>query len=311
MITVSLRMLPFAVLLVAALWGSAFPAIKAIYEEWAKSGIEPTVSRVWLLAGLRFILAGTVILILAPQPFKELRDTSKLKLMGFALGQTYFQYLLFYPALTISSAVLGGLLTGSGSIWWMLLAPLLLKTPWPSPKQWVFVAMAVLGVVLAIYKPGVGSGNPVLGGLLFCCCTLSGACALIILNRMMTTMKAITATGFGLLIGGVLLTLSGVGAWSDIHLLFSAKVIWLSCYLAMVSAVGFGLWNYLTGIFSVTLLAGYRFLIPVCAVIESSLLVRGESPGVGIWLGGTLVVVAIIFLQRLSQDRNKRAMGSA
>ena len=48
-----------------------------------------------------------------------------------------------------------------------------------------------------------------------------------------------------------------------------------------------------------TLLAGYRFLVPVCAVVESILLVSGESPGLGIWVGGLLVIFSIVALQRV------------
>ena len=92
--------------------------------------------------------------------------------------------------------------------------------------------------------------------------------------------------------------ISGVSAWSSLPELFSSKVMWLTAYLAFVSALGFGLWNHLTSLFPVNLLAGYRFLVPICAVVESSLLVSGESPGIGIWLGGVLVIVALIGLQR-------------
>ncbi|MEJ6572480.1 MAG: DMT family transporter [Akkermansiaceae bacterium] len=292
------RVLPFAVLMIALLWGSAFPAIKAIYAEWAACGVEPDMPNRLLLAGVRFMLGGAVLLLLAKRPLKELKETSKLRLIGFACAQTYVQYVLFYTALAISSAVLGGLLVGSGSIWWLLLAPLLLKTPWPNRWQWCFVALGAAGVVLAVYKPGAGSGQPVLGGALFCLCTLSGSLGLIMLQKILKTMGARAATGYGLFLGGVMFMISGVSAWSSLPELFSSKVMWLTAYLAFVSALGFGLWNHLTSLFPVNLLAGYRFLVPICAVVESSLLVSGESPGIGIWLGGVLVIVALIGLQR-------------
>ena len=91
---------------------------------------------------------------------------------------------------------------------------------------------------------------------------------------------------------------SGAAGWPGLLELFSTKVIWLTVYLAFVSALGFGLWNHLTSLFPVNLLAGYRFLVPICAVVESSLLVSGESPGIGIAVGGVMVIVALIGLQR-------------
>ncbi|BDS06922.1 transporter [Oceaniferula spumae] len=296
--TISSRMCPFAVLICALLWGSAFPGIKAIYAEWEQLGVEAHMPNRLLLAGVRFTIAGAFLLLLARQPIKELRRTPWVPLALFAATQTYIQYVLFYTALSVSSAVLGGLLVASGSFWWLVLAPLILKTPWPSRVQWSLIAVGAAGVFLAVYKPGAGSGQPVLGAVLFCCSTLSGTFGVIILQKVMKTMGAKAATGFGLFLGGVMLMCSGAAAWSDFAQLFSTKVIWLTLYLAFVSATGFGLWNYLTSLFPVNLLAGYRFLVPVCAVVESSLFVTGESPGLGIWIGGLLVIFAVIFLQR-------------
>jgi len=295
---ISSRMLPFAVLACALLWGSAFPAIKAIYAEWQSAGMEPTMPNRFVLAGVRFMIGGAALLIIARKPLQELAKTSFVSLLAFACAQTYIQYALFYTALAISSAVLGGLLVGSGSIWWLVLAPLLLKSPWPSSRQWGFIGLGAAGVLLAVYRPGAGSGQAVLGAVLFCLCTLSGALGLILLQKILKTMGARSATGYGLLIGGVLFMLSGISAWPEMQALFSSKVILLTLYLAFVSAFGFGLWNYLTSIFPVNLLAGYRFLVPVCAVIESSLLVSGETPGYGIWLGGVMVIVSLIGLHR-------------
>ena len=300
-------MLPFAVLIIALLWGSAFPAIKAIYSEWTVLGIEPDMPNRLLLAGVRFMLGGAVLLLLAKHPIQELKQTSKWRLFGFACAQTYVQYVMFYTALAISSAVLGGLLVGSGSIWWLLLAPLLLKTPWPTRWQWAFIALGASGVVFAVYRPGAGSGQPVLGGVLFCLCTLSGSLGLIMLQKILKTMGAKAATGYGLFLGGVMFMLSGISAWPELMTLFTPKVMWLTAYLAFVSALGFGLWNHLTSLFPVNLLAGYRFLVPVCAVVESSLMVSGESPGMGIWIGGVLVIAALVGLQSSKGSEEVRA----
>ena len=298
---VSNRLLPFAVLVCALLWGSAFPGIKAIFAEWDRLGIDATFSNRLLLAGVRFIIGGGALLLIAKQPWKEWNATPKIPMLLFACTQTYIQYVLFYTALSISSAVMGGLLVATGSFWWLILAPLILKSPWPSQRQWMLMTLGAIGVLLAVYKPGAGSGRPVFGAILFCLSTLSGSLGVIVLQKVLPTMGARAATGFGLFIGGVLLALTGVMAWPDIAMLFPPKVILLTAYLSFVSAAAFGLWNYLTQLFPVNLLAGYRFLVPVCAVTESSLLVAGESPGWGIGLGGVLVIASVIGLQRLQK----------
>ena len=298
-VTISKHSLPFAVLLCALLWGSAFPGIKGIYADWEANGIEVTFSNRLLVAGVRFAIAGFALLLLTKQPWKELERTPKLRVAGFVLTQTFFQYLIFYTALAVSSATLGGILTATGSLWWIVLAPLLLKTAWPNRHQCVLLILGVIGVLIAVYKPGAGSGDPVLGATLFVIASLSGTLAVIILQGVIPTMSSRAATGFSLFIGGLLLCLAGIPAWLDFPMLFTPKVVLLTAYLTIVSAAGFGIWNYLTTLFPVNLLAGYRFLIPICAVTESSLFVAGESPGAGIFVGGLLVIISVVGLQRI------------
>jgi len=297
-VTITRRVLPFAVLVCALLWGSAFPGIKAIYAAWSEIDVAPTLSNRLLLAGVRFAIAGVALLIISRHPWRQLAGTPKFPLFAFACTQTFVQYILFYWGLAVSSAVLGSLLIASGSFWWLLLAPLLLRTPWPRKSQWLLLGLGAAGVIFAVYRPGAGSGNPVFGAILFCTSTLSGAFGLIVLQKVCKTMGARAATGFSLLTGGLMLCLAGVAAWPELLTLFPPKIIGLTLYLALVSAAGFSIWNHLTQLFPVNLLAGYRFLIPVCAVLLSSLLVPGESPGLGIIIGGAMVLTAIIGLQR-------------
>lgn len=304
--TISARTLPFAVLFCALLWGSAFPGIKAIFSEWERLGIESTFANRVLLAGVRFSFAGVLLLLMAKQPWKQWQQTAKGPLLLFAATQTFIQYVFFYTGLAVSSAVMGGLLVSTGSLWWLVLAPILLKSPWPNRKQWLLIALGACGVLFAVYKPGAGSGRPVLGAVLFCLSTLSGSIGVIVLQKVLPTMGARAATGFGLLLGGLMLVFTGVAAWPEIAQLFSSKVLVITAYLTLVSAAAFGLWNHLTQLFPVNLLAGYRFLIPICAVIESSLLVAGESPGIGIWLGGALVLSSVIALQQSSNQESSK-----
>ncbi len=290
-------------LICSLLWGSAFPAIKTVYQYWDGQGLQKSLPIIFLFAGVRFCLSGAGLLILGRNLKKEIRTTSWKLVAALALTQTFIQYVFFYQAVSVSSASLAALLVATGSFWWMILAPLIQKTPWPSPIQWSGLLLGGLGVVLAIYKPGAGAGNPVLGALFMLTATGSGAAALIIFAKLKPTISAINATGLSLLLGGIGLALLGVQALPKIATMFDAPVILATFWLAFVSATAFSIWNHLSTIFPVTLLASYRFLIPVCGVLEALLLLKTESPGWGLVVGGILVVTSMILAKRTSSGR--------
>ena len=143
---VSKRLLPFAVLLCALLWGSAFPGIKGIYADWAANGIDATFAHRMLIAGIRFAVAGCVLLLTAKRPLKDWQQTPKRSLLGFVLLQTSVQYLLFYTALAVSSATLGSILTATGSLWWVMLTDFAVRSC-PSFRADAFVRVDVVDAV--------------------------------------------------------------------------------------------------------------------------------------------------------------------
>lgn len=290
------RVLP-PMLLCAAMWGNAFPCIKWVYQDWAERGVHVGLAEYWWLAGLRFTLAGAALLLVAKHPFQQARRTDKRLLLGFALTQTFGQYLLFYYAMAIASGALAGLLSSIGSFWWMVLAPLLTPIPWPTGKQWLALCVGALGVTLAAAAPGAGSGNPWLGTLLLAGATGFGALGIIQFGKMQSTITARAATGFSLLIGGAGLLLCGAPAFARMSELLNGKVVGLTLWLAFVSAFAFSLWNSTSTKHPVPLLASYRFLIPVMGVLESIVLL-GDKPGWGLIAGAPLVIGGLIAAQR-------------
>ncbi len=293
-------LLPVGAVICALAWGSAFPGIKFLYAQLETLGVERSWPVILLLAGARFFTAGLLLLSITRLDWHAIRKAPKAPLIGFGMLQTYLQYVIFYAAISIASGTLLSLLTVSGNFFWVILAPLLLKTEWPRKTQWALLILGTVGVSWAVAQPGAGAGRPVLGAFLLCCATFCGALALIVLQSVKDHVSTRSATCLSLLGGGLLLLLTAFPAWSQFALIFSqAKVLAMTLYLAAVSAVGFGLWNYLTTLFSVNVLAGYRFLIPIAGVSLSSFFIPGETPGIGILAGGCLVLVSVIGLQRL------------
>ncbi|MGI9239787.1 MAG: DMT family transporter [Verrucomicrobiales bacterium] len=289
------------VLFCALLWGSAFPVIKDVYAYWEGLGLERSLSMILLFAGVRFSLAGGGLLLFGNGLRRELEETPWKPLLGFALAQTFVQYVFFYQAVAVSSASLAALLVATGSFWWMLLAPILQNSPWPAPVQWFGLLIGGVGVSLAVYAPGSGAGSPLLGATLMLVATASGAVAIIIFQRVRPTMSPINATGLSLLIGGLGLLAIGLPEVGSLSQMFTVPVLVSTVWLAFVSATAFSIWNHLSTIYPIPLLASYRFLIPVCGVLEAQLFVAGESAGWGLLLGGALVVTSMIMAQRYAR----------
>ena len=272
-----------------------------VYQHWENQGLTRTLPLIFLFAGIRFSLAGTGLLILGKNIKAELRATPLKLILGLALTQTLIQYIFFYQSVAVSSASLTALLVATGSFWWMLLAPIIQKTPWPTPVQWAGLALGGAGVSLAIYQPGAGAGNPVLGGIFMLTATASGALAVILFSHLKPTMSAKNATGLSLLLGGLELAALGLPAFSKMGFLLDGPVILATVWLAFVSATSFSLWNYLSTLFPVTLLASYRFLIPICGVLEALLFLKTESPGWGLITGGSLVIISMLIARQTSR----------
>lgn len=219
-------------------------------------------------------------------------------LLALTVTQTTGQYLLFYLGLAVSSGSLAALVTASGSFWWVLLAPMFFNAPWPRRGQWMALMVGGIGVGLAVAKPGAGGTNPWFGGILLTLAALCSSLGMLIFPKVRNTMGARAATGYSLLWGGIALLLCAYPAWGNWARYASWPVMAWLAWLIFTSAAAFTWWNHLTTKHPVPLLASYRFLVPVCGVIESLLLLPGESAGIGLWCGGALVIGSLIAIQR-------------
>ena len=176
----------------------------------------------------------------------------------------------------------------------MILAPVMLGTVWPNLRQWFILVVGAIGVALAVYAPGSGAGSPLLGAICIMLATFFGAIGIIVVSKVKATMGSRAATGFALFLGGVGLCLVAAPAWGHITLLFDGYVIIVTVWLALVSALAFAVWNHLSTQYPVPLLASCRFLIPVSGVLQSLLLLPGESAGWGLVVGGLLVIGSML-----------------
>ena len=284
----------------ALLWGSAFPTIKTIYGNWAAQGLEVSSFTRWWAAGIRFSLAGAVLLILAKSPWSQLKQTPLRYILAMVLCQTFLQYVLFYTAILFGSGSLCSLMTASGSFWWLLLAPFFGKATWGGWKVWGIIIIGAMGVGLAVYSPEDSSRNAILAVGLMLAANLCGSLAVLIFGKVKLTMSTRSATGYSLFIGGLGLCALGSPAAGDTPVLFDTQVTVITIYLAFVSATSFTIWNELSTRYSVSLLATYRFLIPISGVILSVIFIPQDQLSLWIVIGTALVATAMLLATRLN-----------
>ena len=286
------------VIICAVLWGSAFPVIKNSYSQL---NIESYGEQL-VFAGSRFVLAGLMLFPLCRGHFiQKIRNAPRLPLIAIILGQTYFQYIFFYYGLNISSGTLAALFVGSGSFWWMAIAPLVLKTPPPTRWHWMLLAGCCIGITLAAYTPGGDFINVGLGSAAFLCATLSGAVAATFMKRVAPVSGSRTPTAFSLAVGGLLLLLTAAPYWNSYFSHFNLTTLLVTAYLAFLSAAAFAIWNQLIEHYSVNVLSSFRFVIPLFGVIESVLFIPGETLRLGIIIGAIIIFGCLIAVARLEQ----------
>jgi len=288
-------------LVCAILWGSAFPAIKLVYSEWHSQGEDITLWMKFWFAGVRFVIAGGLLLFVAKEPRKQWRDTPRHLIVAMTLTQTVLQYVLFYTALSYVSGSLGALLTASGSFLWLLLAPMFGHSVKGGRKVWLILSLGALGVGLAVYSPSDASVAPFVGISLLLLANLCGVFAILTFGKVKKTMDARASTGYALLLGGLVLCLLGSPVATESRTLFSSFVCAMTLYLACVSAMAFALWYELSTRYSLALLATFRLMIPIMGVLLSILFLEGETFTLSI-LGGAFIVCVAMYLSQKSHS---------
>ncbi len=287
--------LPILASVCALLWGSAFPAIKTAYRLMG----DPGLAELTAFAGVRFTLAGALLLLFTRDLAGQIRRVPKLALLAVAATQVSVNYFFFYWSMSLIDGVLGAILNASTSFWQALLAPLLLREKPMGLVQWLCILLGFAGVAVCVWRPGGASTAPFLGVVLMLASAIASAAAIFLVRPLHKHVSIPFITGCALFFGGLSLALAGGPGLAGLAHSASPALVGLTLYLAMVSAVAFSLWYLLATLYDLALLSGYRYLIPIFGAVESALLIPGESIGAPIAVGGALTLFSVWLLERL------------
>lgn len=286
-------------LLCCALWGSAFPCIKFGYE-WLHIAQNDAASQL-LFAGLRFMLAGCLTIVLFPLLTARRRilwpnRRAFSNIVILAMLQTFLQYLFFYIGLSHTTASKASVLNSLHVFVAVLAACLLFHQERLGRNKIVACVLGFAGVVLVNISGGGGMQISLLGEGFMLFAAVSYAFSSVVLKRFAQTQDPVMLSGWQFLLGGVLLCLVGVCAGGRIDFVSHVGVsnvpgspleafvfalarwrgVWMLLYLALVSAVAYAVWGILLRENPVSRITVFGFLNPICGVVLS-LLLRGEG----------------------------------
>lgn len=270
------KLRPLLAILCALGWSLAYPFIKLGYGELQIYSAD--LGSKILFAGIRFFAAGLLVLAFSAVQKRKLAVTRKEVpwLTLFALVNTALHYLFSYIGLSYIPSARSTILDSMGSFFLIILSGLFLEDDTFSVKKIAGCLLGFCGILTISITPGGGlfSGISFLGDgmiLLNACCAAGGG----ILTRFISKkMDMMTATGYGMSAGGLMLLLVGlmVGVRQPWNLsLWGVTILFV---LVLISAVCFGIYNMLLANHPISKVAIYNSLIPVFGVMFSSLLLK-------------------------------------
>lgn len=270
------RVVVAVALLCCLLWGSAVPAVKIGY---GMLGILPTdTPSLLLFAGLRFSLAGLMLLVHAATTGKPLlpspRRLGELALLGLIL--TAAQYMFYYIGLAHTTGTKVSIITSTSTFFSVLLAHWLYSNDKLTGRRLIGCLVGFAGVITVnlsaagfdLHLTLLGEGFIVIAALMFSLGAIYG-------KRLSADMEPATMTGWQLLLGGLMLTVAGLAGGGHFTG-FGIEAAGLLAYLAALSAAAFSLWSVLMKHNPVGKVAIFNCAIPIFGVLLSGLFL-GES----------------------------------
>lgn len=272
-------------------WGCAYPFIKLGMKEWNIANDD--AGGKMLFAGVRFTAAGIFTLGIAkwkgqPVFVKGKQDFAMLFLFG--LINTALHYYFFYSGLAYCEGGKASIINALSPFLLIILATIIFKEK-VTKKKALGCVLGFLGIIIVNYGTSLdgfsfnGEGMIILN----CICSAFGG----ILTRIVTKrVPAITATGYSLSLGGILLMGTGVLTGGR----FTGVTIWgilLLLGLITISMVGFILYNQLICYNEISEIAIFNALIPVFGTLMSCILLK-ENFGINHLLGLICTSIGIL-----------------
>lgn len=264
---------PFLALIAVCVWGAAYPFIKLGLLGFGIASADTAAKT--LFAGLRFTIAGGVLLMIAAVRGLRLGMSRAVApwVLLYALVNTALHYFFFYIGVSNSAGSRAAVLNSLGTFMLVFLSCAIFPEEHLTRAR-VLGCMVGFSGLLCLNLDFGGGGSFTLSGdgmiVLNAVCSAFGG----ILTRIVgKKTQVFVMTGYGLLLGGLMLVAAGLGMGGHIRSV-TAEGVFDLLILVLISAVGFSVYNQLLQYHPVGRVAIFSSLIPVFGIVFSCLLLR-------------------------------------
>lgn len=293
----------FIALLCSTLWGSAFPVLKVSYAELniATSNLNARI----ILAGMRFLLAGSILFLILTVFMKKSIKINKhqLKNLGIlGLFQTALQYFFFYNGLGHTTGMKGAILSATGNFFVVIIAHYIYKNDKINNNKILGLVLGFLGIIVAnLGKSSFDLSFAFTGEGFLIISSIMGAFGTILAKNIAKDIHPFLATAWQMLIGSIVLLLIGFINPNPTILHFTPKAWILLIYSSFLSATAFSLWYSLLKYNKAGEITIYRFAIPVSGALLSTIFIPGEKFTINLVLSLFLVALGIMSINYRKQ----------
>lgn len=287
--------------LVMLLWGSAFPIVKLCSEGFRLES-EDTSTRL-LLAGVRFFLAGGIMVLLCLKTRQSLRIPNDRIVAVLLIGllTTSMQYACNYIGLANISG-------GQASIWGqvstflvVLCAGLFDRSDRLTRRKLFGSLLGLAGIVATNFSIDSHHFRWEGEGLLLFGAVGSAAGALIS-KRVLRTIEGAPLAAWQMLIGGSVLLFLGFSFNGEIHGV-DALGVFSMLYLIIVSIVAYTIWMLLAKYRPLSEISMFKFGIPLSGVLVSGALTGDRIFSISNLVSLLLVMVGILLVYHTPDSR--------
>ena len=234
-----------------------------------------TVADKLVFAGARFLLAGAAVFLVAWIRERCVPTVPRGLIGGavlYGVLQTGLMYILNYIGVAHTSATKTAILTAGSAFFAVLFAPLFFREERLTAMKLIGAAVGLAGIVV-VNLGDLGGGFTLTGeGFVLLATLLNTAGSFV--GKRVSKGRVFTMTAYQLMIGAALIL--AVGFIMGGTFVMSVQGMWITLYLAFVSAAAFSLWTALLVYHEAGSILVYNLLIPIFGAMWSYLIL-GET----------------------------------